>query len=89
MAEYIAEHSGPARAAAWLEGLERVVHSLAGMPGRHPPAREAAALGVDLRQAVFKSHRVLFLIRGRVVHVLHVLHVRHASRSELPGVSEP
>ena len=80
-ASYIAERAGVARANAWLDELERTVHSLGEYPRRFAPAREAPSFpGEELRQTVVHSHRIVFTIRGTAVHVLHI---RHAARREL------
>ncbi len=78
---YIAEHGSPGAAQSWYAALEQAIASLATMPRRCPLAREHAAFpGVDLRQLIFKSHRLIFAIRPGEVHVLHV---RHAARADI------
>lgn len=80
-AAYIAEQGSPAAALNWYAALEQAVASLSTMPRRCPSAREHAAFpGVDLRQLVFKSHRLIFVVRAGEVHILHV---RHAARADL------
>jgi plasmid stabilization system protein ParE len=75
-ADYIAEHGSPEAALRWYEGLEAAIASLELMPSRCERAREDAAFAdVELRQLVYKSHRLIFVIRKREVHVLHVRHV--------------
>jgi plasmid stabilization system protein ParE len=82
-ASYIAEHAGAAQASAWLDELERTVHSLGEYPRRFALAREASSFpGEDLRQALVHSHRIIFTIRGSTVHVLHI---RHAARRDFDG----
>lgn len=82
-ASYIAEHAGAAQADAWLDELERTVHSLSEYPRRFALAREASLFpGEDLRQAMLHNHRIIFAIRGSTVHVLHI---RHAARRNLDG----
>jgi plasmid stabilization system protein ParE len=46
------------------------------MPKRCGHAREAEDFGLDLRQLVFKSHRIVFRIdeAARIVRVLRVIH---------------
>lgn len=62
------------------EGLEAAILSLETMPGRCALAREHKAFpGVELRQLVYKSHRVIFVIRKKEVHVLHLRHVAQAN----------
>lgn len=84
--EFIAAHGTPEAAQRWYEGLEAAIASLAKMPARFPYAREKDTFpGVELRQIVFKSHRLIFTIRGKDVHVLHV---RHVARENLEGVGD-
>lgn len=83
-ADYIAEHGSPEIALRWYEGLAGVIASLAQMPASHGYAREHGALpGVELRQVVYKSHRLIFTIRGDEVHVLHILHVARSSLDQI------
>ena len=83
-AKYIREVSGPSTALKWYEGLESVVNALEEMPHRHAFARENGLVaGVELRQVVYGSHRLIFMVQDDVVHVLHV---RHASRRDLDEI---
>jgi plasmid stabilization system protein ParE len=62
-AAYIAEHDSADVAARWYAELEAAVASLAQYPGRCELAREYAAFpGVELRQLVIKSHRLIFSV---------------------------
>ena len=80
-ASYIAEHASTDTALHWYEGLENAIESLATMPHRCPLARENEAFpGIELRQIIFKSHRLIFTVKQRIVHILHV---RHAARDNL------
>jgi len=80
-ARYIAEHGSPEVARAWYEELVTALASLADHPHRCPLAREGGAFaGLELRQLLFKSHRILYVVNEDRVDVLHV---RHASRSML------
>ena len=75
-AGYIADQGYPETALRWYDGLEEAIASLASMPARCPHAREHGLIPhVELRQLIFKSHRLIFTIRGDEVHVLHVRHV--------------
>jgi plasmid stabilization system protein ParE len=77
-AEYIAS-SSPTNAAKWLTGLEKAIDSLSRMPARCGQARESESLGVDLRQYIYHSHRIIFRIEEEAATV-RVLHVRSAAR---------
>lgn len=85
-ADYIAEHGSPEIALQWYEGLEAAIGSLESIPARCGYAREHEAFpGIELRQLVYKSHRLIFTIRENVVHVLHVRHVARANIESLPA----
>lgn len=72
---YVTEHS-PEAAEEWLRDLLRRVAELEEMPRSFPPARERDDWGIDLRQVIFKAHRIIFDVEGDEVHVFHVRHVR-------------
>ncbi len=79
MAKYIAEHASLDMALRWYDGLERTIEKLSTLPARFPLARENGIVpGYELRQVTFKSHRVIYTIRARQVHVLHIRHVARA-----------
>ena len=80
-ADYMAGFS-PDHADAWFNGLRGAVESLAVMPAMWGRAREAASLSADLRQMLYRSHRIIFRIEESTATV-RVLHVRHASRQTL------
>lgn len=83
-ADYIAAHSSPEIALGWYEGLEAAIASLSEMPARCGYARENDAFPrIELRQLIFKSHRLIFTVRGDEVHVLHVRHVARANLGNL------
>lgn len=67
---YILGHA-PAAADAWLDGLLAVVETLATLPERCPLAPENDAFEEEIRQLLYRSHRVLFTVQGDRVHVLH------------------
>ena len=70
--------------ARWYEALERAISSLETMPARCEHARERSRThGIDIRQLVFYSHRLIFLVRGADVHVLHVRHTAQDNIREL------
>lgn len=71
---WIAEQGSPENAARWVDSIEKAIASLATMPHRCPQAPEAAVFEEAVRQLQFKSHRILFVIRKKTVHVLHVRH---------------
>lgn len=76
-AAYITEHGSVKSSRRWLRDLETAIESLTVMPLRCGVAREHVLFpGVDLRQLVCHSHRLIFLVRDDTVHVLHIRHVR-------------
>lgn len=80
---WIAEQA-PQPAARWYNGLEVCIQALADMPERCPFATENEFFDQEIRQLLhgrkYHRYRVLFTIRGNVVHVLHV---RHGARKHL------
>lgn len=79
--EFIAEKAGVDTALSWYEGFETATQSLTDFPQRCPLAHEDAAFpDVELRQLIYQSHRIIFTIRRRQVHVLHI---RHMSQQDL------
>jgi plasmid stabilization system protein ParE len=85
-ADYIALSGSPEGALRWYEGLEAAIRSLESMPARCVYAREREAFpGIELRQLMYESHRLIFVIRDREVHVLHVRHAAQADAGSMPG----
>ncbi|MBY0506529.1 MAG: type II toxin-antitoxin system RelE/ParE family toxin [Bryobacteraceae bacterium] len=75
---YIFERS-PENAAVWLQGLYNQIDTLERTPERCAYARERIYLDEDLRQLIYKSHRVVFCVDHKQSAV-YVLHVRHGKR---------
>ncbi|MBK8181356.1 MAG: type II toxin-antitoxin system RelE/ParE family toxin [Planctomycetes bacterium] len=75
----------PAEARRWLDGARQAIRSLGEHPARCPLAPEAQQHRVEVRQLLFHSHRMLFLVRAEQVLILHVRHAsrRPATRAEL------
>jgi hypothetical protein len=65
---YIEEHS-PFNAEKWLRGLYSRIDTLEQMPSRCARAREAQYFGEELRQLIFKSHRIVFRIEEKALIV--------------------
>ncbi len=78
-ADWIAK-SSPMAAAEWYLGLEEAIESLADMPTRCPIAADTGTSGTGVRQLLFGSHRILFVIRANSEYVVHV---RHAARKPM------
>ena len=80
---YLQERS-PLNAERWIRAIYREIHDLESFAG-YGRARESDFLGIELRQKVFKSHRIIFsLDEGQKTVTVH--HVRHASRR---AIGEP
>ena len=75
----------PLNASRWLRGLYDRIDTLERFPERCGFAREREYLEEDLRQLLFKSHRVVFRIDGarKTVYVLHVRHARRRAAGEI------
>ncbi|NEP79825.1 MAG: type II toxin-antitoxin system RelE/ParE family toxin [Okeania sp. SIO3C4] len=48
--------------------------SLEIFPNRCPIAPESADIGREIRQLIYKKHRILFVVTGQVVQVLRIRH---------------
>jgi plasmid stabilization system protein ParE len=74
---WIAEHEAdPQNALRWVEGIEDAIESLREFPSRCAVAPETGFFEREVRQILYHSHRVLFIVQGEDVFVLHVRHVR-------------
>jgi len=76
--DYIRDRS-PLNAARWLRGLHERIESLELFPRRCGTAREQPYFEEELRQLVYKSHRLIFTI-DEEEKTVHVVFVRHAAR---------
>lgn len=81
---YIHERS-PLNAARWLHGLYVEIDSLERSPERCSYAREREYLEEELRQLVYKSHRVILHV-DNLKRTVYILYVRHKKRR---AVGEP
>jgi plasmid stabilization system protein ParE len=54
----------PLNAGRWLRGLYKAIAKLEIFPNRCGIARESTDLPVELRQFMYKSHRVIFQVAG-------------------------
>ena len=74
----------PTKAAEWYNGLVDAILSLEKNPERCSIAPESSEFDEDIRQLLHgkgrSRYRILFIIRGKKVHVLHV---RHGARRRL------
>lgn len=72
--QWIVGQGSPLNAVRWVDGIEGAIHSLSSMPERCVIAPESEAFDREIRQIIFRSHRVLFVVEEDRVHVLHVRH---------------
>lgn len=86
-AEYIALEA-PLNAIRWYRGLEKAIKSVEYMPNRCAIARETEFLGVELRNYIYKSHRIIFRVFEKT-RTVRILHVRHASRRAIGEPDQP
>ncbi len=78
----------PEAARRWRIRLLELVRTLSAFSDRHEIAAEGREAGVELRQMLYGSYRVLYTVEAEAVHV-HAL--RHGARrpilpEELPGI---
>jgi plasmid stabilization system protein ParE len=85
--DWIADRSVEA-AERWTGGLHDAILSLQQFPTRCGLARESRTLSFELRQLIYGKragrYRILFAVRGNIVHVLDV---RHGARDAV-GLQE-
>lgn len=82
--EYIAGRS-PLNAARWLRDLYRQIEGLEEFPRRFGAAREQHHVSEEIRQAIFKSHRIIFTIDDGS-RAVYIVYLRHA---KMRAVGEP
>lgn len=75
----------PLNAERWLRGLYKTIDTLEQFPERCARARESDYLDEELRQLLYKSHRIIFRVDKESATV-SVLFVRHGKRR---AVGEP
>lgn len=83
---WMAENLSPRVARSWHAGLLDALDSLETDPNRCPLADEAADLGIELRELLYRRrrtqtvYRILFTITGDTVNIIRV---RHAAQDRL------
>lgn len=74
---WIAQQS-PVRAARWYTKLFEAIETLKTNPSRCSLAPESDAFDEEIRQLLYGkrrgTYRILFTVRGHVVHVFRILH---------------
>ena len=85
-----AESKSSAIALRWVRGLRAKIGSLSSKPQRCPIDPDSDAYGEEVRVLLHgkrhRKYRILFAIRGNVVHVLTVRHSARQSLAEEYGV---
>jgi plasmid stabilization system protein ParE len=79
--DYIAA-SSPMNAGKWATGLYRKIDRLELFPRGLGTAREQPFFDAELRQLIYKSHRIIYTIDDKAKAVI-VVQVRHAKRRPL------
>lgn len=82
-AAYLRAEASAEVASRWLDGIIETINSLSTHPHRCGYARENAEHGRELRQVLYKSHRVIFTVDGQNVVVLYVRHQRQNEMGEI------
>lgn len=73
--DYIrSDRQAPLNAGRWLDGIIEAISNLAEFPQAHGLARENDKFEEELRQLVYKSHRVIFDVAGNTVRIHRVYH---------------
>lgn len=72
----------PVEAGRWLDGLLAAIDSLGHFPRRFPRAPQARPTRREVRQMLYKSHRVFFTVVGKEVRTLHIRHGARLPRRE-------
>jgi plasmid stabilization system protein ParE len=79
----------PTPALRWARGIRAKIETLKEFPHRCPVDPDSAVYGEEVRVLLFgrrpRVYRILFAIRGNVVHVLTV---RHSARRSLRDAQE-
>ena len=86
-AAFIANDS-PERARRWFVGIKSRLREIPQAPLAFPIVPEAQEIGVELRQARFHSHRIIFRVDA-AARVVDVLRVHHAARRDLRSEDLP
>lgn len=55
----------------WYEEVFAQITTLSTLPERHPIAPDMQRFSEEIRHMVFQRYRILFTVRGDVVHVLY------------------
>ena len=78
---YIYERA-PLNAERWLRALFLQIDTLENYPERCTRGAESEYFDADLRQLVFKSHRIVFIVKRKEKRA-YVLFVRHGKRRQI------
>jgi plasmid stabilization system protein ParE len=83
---YIAERA-PMNAVKWLRDVNSQIEGLELFPRRFGKAREQVEFAEEIRQVVFKSHRIIFTIDD-IDRTVHVVFVRHGKMRAVGDVDD-
>jgi plasmid stabilization system protein ParE len=76
---YLRKEASPDVANRWFNALLDSLNTLEEMPNRCPFAPESKFFPEEIRQLLAQPYRILFTVRGEVVHNLHVRHMARGS----------
>ncbi len=79
---YIYERS-PQNAINWLRGLYQAIDTLENMPERCPLIREHDAFEAQVRNLIYRSHRIIFTINDEA-SIVEVHAFRHGAQDDIP-----
>ncbi len=68
------QQESSAKADEWYNGLVEAILSLENFPNRCPLAPESEDIGREIRQLIYKKHRILFGVTDDVVQVFRIRH---------------
>jgi plasmid stabilization system protein ParE len=79
----------PLNAERWLIGLYKQIDTLESFPERRQYAREREFFGGNIRQLLYKSHRIVFEVdvTGKRVSVIYFHHAARRAIGEPPAES--
>jgi plasmid stabilization system protein ParE len=68
------QQESPSTADEWYNGLVDAILSLENFPNRCSLASESEDIGREIRQLLYRRHRILFGVTGDVVQVFRIRH---------------
>ncbi len=69
------QRESPSKADEWFNGLVEAILTLEQFPNRSPKAPESEDIGLEIRQLVYKKHRILFGVSNSDVQIFRIRHI--------------